>query len=128
VGVLGDAELVAFVGSLDLSASETFYRHVLDLELLESTSFANVFAAGGNTLRVTRVEELEPAPYTVLGWNVPDVAAAVESLGARGAVFKRYDGMEQDEAGIWTAPGGARVAWFEDPDGNTLSLSQLPRG
>jgi catechol 2,3-dioxygenase-like lactoylglutathione lyase family enzyme len=126
--VLEAAELVAFVPSRDLSISESFYRDVLGLELVESTSFANVFAAGGSTLRVTRVEELAPAPYTVLGWSVPDVAAAVDSLGARGVVFKRYDRMEQDTAGIWTAPGGARVAWFEDPDGNTLSLSQLPQG
>ena len=61
----------------------------------------------------------------MLGWSVPDIAAAVESLAARGIAFARYDGLEQDDAGIWTAPGGARVAWFHDPDGNTLSLSQL---
>jgi catechol 2,3-dioxygenase-like lactoylglutathione lyase family enzyme len=123
--VLRDAALVAFVGSRDLQVADGFYRGVLGLEAIEATSFANVYDAHGTTLRVTRVDEVVPAPYTVLGWNVPDIAAAVESLTARGLAFARYDELEQDDAGIWTAPGGARVAWFRDPDGNTLSLSQL---
>jgi catechol 2,3-dioxygenase-like lactoylglutathione lyase family enzyme len=124
--VLSGAELVAFLGSRDLRVAEGFYRDVLGLELVESTSFASVFDAYGTTLRVTRVEEPARAQYTVLGWSVPDVGAAVESLAGRGVAFERYDGLEQDEAGIWTAPGGARIAWFRDPDGNVLSLSQLP--
>ena len=123
--MLRDAALVAFVGSRDLQVADGFYRGVLGLEAIEATSFANVYDAHGTTLRVTRVDEVVPTPYTVLGWNVADIAAAVESLTARGVAFARYDGLEQDDAGIWTAPGGARVAWFRDPAGNTLSLSQL---
>jgi catechol 2,3-dioxygenase-like lactoylglutathione lyase family enzyme len=123
--VLGDAELVAFVGSRDLRVSDGFYGDVLGLERVESSAFANVYDAGGTTLRVTLVEDVARAPYTVLGWNVSDVAAAIESLAARGVVFTRYEDLEQDEAGVWTAPGGTRVAWLQDPDGNTLSLSQL---
>ena len=127
-GVLRDAEVVAFVGSRDLTVSGRFYANQLGLELVESTSFANVYGAAGTTLRVTRVNEVIPAGYTVLGWNVPDLDAAIGQLSARGVVFNRYDGLEQDEANIWTAPGGTRVAWFDDPDGNTLSLSQPPAG
>jgi catechol 2,3-dioxygenase-like lactoylglutathione lyase family enzyme len=123
--MLSDAALVAFVGCRDLQVSDGFYRHVLGLEAIEATSFANVYDAHGTTLRVTRVDDVVVAPYTVLGWSVRDIDAAVESLVARGVAFARYEGLEQDDAGIWTAPGGARVAWFHDPDGNTLSLSQL---
>ena len=78
-------------------------------------------------LRVTGVRELTPPPYTVLGWSVPDIAAAVRDLEARGVAFARYVSFEQDEQGTWTAPTGARVAWFTDPDDNTLQLTRLPR-
>ena len=118
-------ELVAFVAGTDLDASERFYGGALGLRLVESTAFARVFAAGGTLLRVTQVERAARAAYTVLGWSVPDLAAAIEALEARGVTFKRYDGLAQSEAGIWTAPSGARVAWFDDPDGNVLSLSQI---
>lgn len=73
---------------------------------------------------MTPVEFAAQAPYTVLGWAVPDIAEAVAALAQRGVAFTRYDGMAQDELGVWTAPGGAKVAWFRDPDGNTLSISQ----
>jgi predicted enzyme related to lactoylglutathione lyase len=73
-------------------------------------------------LRVTVVAALAPQPFTVLGWDVPDIAAAIRELSERGVVFERYDGMEQDAQGAWRAPGGARVAWFKDPDGNTLAI------
>jgi catechol 2,3-dioxygenase-like lactoylglutathione lyase family enzyme len=124
--MLRDAELVAFVASRDLDVSGQFYGDVLGFELIESTSFAKVFAAGGTTLRVTRVDEVAGAAYTVLGWKVGDLHAAIDGLRARGVEFKRYDGLEQDEHGAWTAPGGSRIAWFADPDGNTLSLQQAP--
>ena len=84
-----------------------------------------MYDAHGTTLRVTRVDEVVPRPVHRARLERADIAAAVESLAARGVAFARYDGLEQDDAGIWTAPGGARVAWFRDPDGNTLSLSQL---
>ncbi len=124
--MLGEATVVAFVGSQDLAASERFYRGVLGLRLIESSSFACVYDARGTMLRVTRVDVAARAPYTVLGWTVEDIAATVLRLHARGVSFKRYSGLEQDGAAIWRAPGGTRVAWFEDPDANTLSLTQLP--
>ena len=124
--MLTGAALVAFAATTDLARSHAFYGEVLGLRHVETTPFANVYDAGGTTLRVTLVERVAPARYTVLGWTVPDVAAAMEDLGTRGVAFERYDGVDQDPAGVWTAPGGARIAWFRDPDGNVLSLTQMP--
>jgi hypothetical protein len=76
-------------------------------------------------LRITAVPEVRRAGYTILGWNVTDIAAVVQGLASRGVVFLRYEGMDQDSDGVWTAPDGAKVAWFADPDGNTLSLTQF---
>ena len=123
--MLTGAALVAFAATTDLARSHAFYGEVLGLRHVETTPFANVYDAGGTTLRVTLVERVAPAQYTVLGWTVPDVAAAMEDLGTRGLAFERYDGVDQDPAGVWTAPGGARIAWFRDPDGNVLSLTQM---
>ena len=97
----------------------------LGLALVEQNPVACVFDAHGTMLRVTAVPDMKPAPYTVLGWAVADIAAAAQDLRDRGVVFQRFDGMEQDELGIWTAPGGDLVAWFRDPAGNTLSLTQF---
>lgn len=126
--MLGSADLVAFVASADLAASRAFYEDVLGLPLIESTPFANVHDAGGTTLRVTAVDTVAAAPYTVLGWTVLDIEAAVGALRAAGVAVARYAGTEQDRFGAWTAPSGARVAWFRDPDGNTLSVTQAPAG
>ena len=119
-------QLVAFIPSSHLGASHAFYSGVLGLERTEATSMANVYDANGTPLRVTLVTNHEPSPFTVLGWYVPDVRVAMAELTERGARFKAYPGYEQDEDGIWTAPNGRQVAWFEDPDGNIISLSQPP--
>jgi catechol 2,3-dioxygenase-like lactoylglutathione lyase family enzyme len=118
--------LVAFVGTVDLDRARGFYSGLLGLALVEQTSFACVFASGAATLRVTAVAEVVRAPYTVLGWNVPDIDRAVGELAERGIQPLRFDGLDQDELAIWSAPGGSRVAWFADPDGNTLSVGQPP--
>ena len=76
-------------------------------------------------LRVTLVGTAPAAGYTILGWNVPDIVATVRDLVSRGVTFERFDGMVQDDLGIWTTPDNSRVAWFEDPDGNTLSVTQF---
>jgi catechol 2,3-dioxygenase-like lactoylglutathione lyase family enzyme len=122
--MLGSQDLVAFVAVTDVARARAFYEGVLGLTLTEDTPFAVVFDANGTTLRVTPVEHLEPPGYTVLGWRVDDIAASIRELVARGVSFNRYDGMDQDELGVWTPPGGAQVAWFHDPDGNNLSLTQ----
>ena len=98
----------------------------LGLTFVEDTPFALVFDAHGIQLRVTRVEELTPSPHTVLGWDVGDVPAAVKQLGGKGVTFERYEGLGQDDDGIWSSPDGTKVAWFKDPDGNRLSVSQGP--
>jgi catechol 2,3-dioxygenase-like lactoylglutathione lyase family enzyme len=122
---LGSAQLVAFAGATDLATAREFYGRVLGLPLDHEDGFACVFRAGDTRLRVTRVEEVVPAPYTVLGWSVPDIERAIGELSARGLAFERYEGMTQDDLGAWSAPSGARVAWFRDPDGNTLSITEM---
>ena len=124
--MLGSADLVAFVATRDLEAAAAFYGPILRLPLVEADGFARVYDANGTQLRVTLVESLAQAPYTVLGWRVQDIAETTAELRVAGVEFKRYDGMDHDENGVWVAPGGTRVAWFADPDGNTLSLQQEP--
>ncbi len=118
-------EVIAFVGSTDLSQARVFYEQTLGLRVIEQNDFACVFDANGTMLRVTAVAEVARAGYTVLGWRVSDIAAMVLGLAAKGVVFLRYDGMDQDDSGVWTTPGGDKVAWFADPDGNVLSLTQF---
>ena len=122
--MLAGDDLIAFVATGDPAGARAFYGDTLGLELVEETPFAVVFRAGATMLRVTIVDAVVAAPYTVLGWAVEDIAARVRELGERGVAFERYAGMEQDELGIWRSPSGARIAWFKDPDGNTLSLTQ----
>jgi len=122
--VLHSSEVIAFVATTDSERARGFYQAALGLSLLRDEPFALVFDAHGTTLRVQKVRALDPAPYTVLGWKVPDVRATVSSLAARGIRFERYPDLMQDDVGVWTSPGGARVAWFKDPDGNVLSLTQ----
>ena len=125
--VLANAELAAFLPTRDLDRTRVFFTETLGLSIIENTSFACVFDAHGTTVRVALVEELRPAPYTVLGWIVSDLSAAVRGLAARGVFFERFPTMDQDELDIWTTPGGDRVAWFKDPEGNVLSLTQVAR-
>ena len=123
--MLQAAEVIAFAASADLRQARTFYEEILGLRLLEQNDFACVFDSNGTMLRVTAVAEPARPGYTVLGWRVADIAAAVRGLTGRGVVFLRYDGMDQDENGVWTTPGGDKIAWFADPDGNVLSLTQF---
>jgi predicted enzyme related to lactoylglutathione lyase len=123
--MLGSPDAIAFVGATDLSRARVFYEQVLGLTLTGCSDFACVFDANGTMLRVTAVPEVARGGYTVLGWRVADIAAAIRDLSARGVVFLRYDGMDQDDSGVWTTPGGDRVAWFPDPAGNILSLTQF---
>ena len=122
---LGSRRIVAFVGTADAARAKAFYAGTLGLHLVGEDTFALVFDVGGTRLRVSVVPDVRPAGYTVLGWTVPDIRSAVLELVQRGVVFQHFEGLEQDADGIWTAPGGARVAWFRDPDGNTLSITQF---
>jgi catechol 2,3-dioxygenase-like lactoylglutathione lyase family enzyme len=121
--VLGSSDLMAFVATTDAARARRFYEQTVGLPLVDETPFACVFNAHGTMLRVTLVERVVPAPHTVLGWSVADIRAAIRGLADRDVKLLRYDGMEQDELGVWRALSGALVAWFEDPDGNRLSLT-----
>lgn len=122
--MLGSAPLMAFVATDEPAASKAFYTQTLGLRLVADESFALVFDANGTPLRVQKVREHTPLPYTVLGWIVADIAAVVRRLGTEGVHFERYGWFQQDATGVWTAPDGTKVAWFRDPDGNVLSLTQ----
>jgi catechol 2,3-dioxygenase-like lactoylglutathione lyase family enzyme len=125
--VLNTAAPTAFIPTTDPGRARTFYEETLGLDFVSDEGFALVFDVSGTMLRVTRVEQLTPQPFTVLGWRVNDVSAAVSELAGRGVTFQRFGGMEQDAHGIWESPSGARAAWFKDPDGNLLSISQHPK-
>ena len=116
--------LKAFVSTTKPDISRAFYEKKLGLKLLSEDSFGIEFDANGAHLRLTFVEKLTPQPFTVLGWDTDDIVSAIRSLNKQGISFERYDFIDQDEDGIWKAPGGTRVAWFKDPDGNLLSLSE----
>jgi len=116
---------MAFVATRDPGRAKVFYRDTLGLKLISEDHFALVFDAAGTMLRVTTVREVAAAEYTVLGWQVPDIVRTAKDLQEAGVILERYAGLQQDEFGIWTAPGGARVAWFKDPDGNTLSITEF---
>ncbi len=125
--ILGASKLVAFVATTDPEKARAFYQGVLGLRLVEDVKpFALIFDAHGIMLRVTAVHKHNPAMFTVLGWDVASIEATVERLTAAGVEFQRYPGINDgDPKGIWQAPGGARVAWFKDPDGNVLSVTQF---
>jgi catechol 2,3-dioxygenase-like lactoylglutathione lyase family enzyme len=123
--MLESSALIAFAATTDLERARGFYQGTLGLRLVEQNPYACVFDAAGSMLRVTAVAEVARAGYTVLGWRVTDIEDRVRELAERGVETKRYDGMGQDANGIWRAPGGDRIAWFSDPDGNTLSLTEL---
>ena len=124
---LAKYNLIAFATIVDIEKAKSFYRDTLGLTLVrEEPPFALVFDANGIMIRLGMGKERPPASGTVLGWQVPEIESAVSELQGRGISFERFDGLTQDEAGIWTSPTGARVAWFRDPDGNILSLSEHP--
>jgi catechol 2,3-dioxygenase-like lactoylglutathione lyase family enzyme len=123
--MLGSEKVVAFVATREPRRAKEFYGDTLGLHLVSEDQFALVFDAGGTMLRVTRVSELVPAKHTILGWHVRDIVSTAKRLQEAQVALERYPGMQQDELGIWTSPSGARVAWFKDLDGNTLSITQF---
>ena len=123
--MLGDFPPIAFVHTTDTDRARDFYVGVLGLELVEESPFAVVVRSAGTMIRITPVPHHTPAGGTVLGWDVPDIAATMSALAAKGVPGLRFDGLTQDDLGIWQSPSNARVAWFADPDGNTLSLTQF---
>jgi len=117
---------ILFLATANAERSREFYERVLGLVFVADEPPALVFQVGHSMLRIQKVDHVQTAPYTALGWMVSDICRMVQQLRAAGVVFQRYEGMNQDEDGIWHAPSGADVAWFRDPDGHVLSLTQFP--
>lgn len=117
---------VLFLATVNAERSRDFYERVLGLLFVADEPPALVFRVGDRMLRIQKVERVRAAPYTALGWAVSDIRQTIHALRAKGVVFQRYEGMNQDCDGIWQAPSGALVVWFQDPDGHVLSLTQFP--
>jgi len=124
--MLGSAKIIGFVPTSDAEKARAFFEGVLGLRFASDDKFALLFFAGGNLIRVARAPKFQPQQFTILGWQVENIEKVAEGLVAKGVKFEKYGLPGQDERGIWSAPGGAKVAWFKDPDGNILSISQHP--
>lgn len=125
--MLGTMDIVAFVPTRNKEKARPFYEKTLGLPFVSDDQFALVFDAHGRMLRVvdvSSVPDFKPAPFTILGWAVGDIRKIARGLEEKGIKFERYPGMEQDKLGVWNSPSGAKVAWFKDPDGNVLSLTE----
>ena len=118
-------KMIGFVVTTDPDKAKKFYGDVLGFRLLSSDQYALAFDANGTMLRVVKAQQFTPSRGTVIGWEVEDIHAAVRELASRGVLFEQFNlpFMQQDELGVWSAPNGDRVAWFKDPEGNTLSVS-----
>ncbi len=123
--MLNKSKLIGFVATAKPDKAKAFYADTLGLTLVEDGPFALVFDANGTMLRVQKVKELSPPGYTMTGWDVSDIRTTVQQLVKKGVRFERYDFLTQDDLGIWASPAGAQVAWFKDPDGNILSLTEF---
>jgi catechol 2,3-dioxygenase-like lactoylglutathione lyase family enzyme len=123
--MLGSAKLVAFAPITDPQRARKFYEGVLGLRFVSQDPFALVMEANGTMLRLAVVQSFTPAPFTILGWEVSSIEKTVTALAKAGVKFEQFPGMQQDELGIWTAPSGAKVAWFKDPEENLLSVSEF---
>jgi catechol 2,3-dioxygenase-like lactoylglutathione lyase family enzyme len=124
--MIGKSQLTAFLATSNAARSKAFYVRTLGLRLVEDDQFALLFDSGGVPLRIQKVDAVRPHSFTALGWQVRSIQRVVAGLSKRGVILERYPFLEQDEQGVWLAPSGTRVAWFKDPDGNLLSISQSP--
>lgn len=121
---LSQSKIIGFIPSTDLEIATSFYTDKLGLKLIGSDDYALEYLANNGTLRIAKVSDLVKVNYTVLGWEVEEINSAVEELGENGLEFIFYEGMSQNENGICSFPNGGKVAWFKDPDGNILSITQ----
>ena len=124
--MLNESRIVCFLATKNPEIAKEFYQDILGLKLIEDTPHALVFDANGTTLRIQKVREHTPAKHTSVGWEVNNIRANIEALLKKDVCFERYEGLQQDELGIWRTLDGAQIAWFKDPDGNIRSLTQLP--
>jgi catechol 2,3-dioxygenase-like lactoylglutathione lyase family enzyme len=118
-------EPILFLATANAERARAFYEGLLRLTFVADEPPALVFRVGGSMLRIQKVDHVVTAPYTAMGWSVADIRQTVARLSGAGVVFQHYEGMDQDSDGVWHAPSGALVAWFRDPDGHVLSLTQF---
>ncbi len=122
--MLAGCKLIGFVPTKDSARSRKFYEGKLGFKFVSDDQFALVMQAGESMIRIAKGADFKPAQYTVMGWEVTDIEAMVKWLTGRGVTFEKYPFVQDQKLGIWTTPNGDKVAWFKDPDGNVLSLSQ----
>lgn len=123
--MISPAKIIAMVGTVREDASRDFYRDTLGLKLREENQFAYVFDVEGVELRVSKVPGMVPSAFAVLGLQVKDIEAEIDAIVAKGVTMERYGFLQQDARGVWVSPdGGAKIAWFKDPDFNVLSFVQ----
>ena len=122
--MLASGKLIGFVPTKDSQKAREFYEGKLGFKFVSDDQFALVMQAGESMIRIAKGAKFTPAHYTVMGWEVEDVEAMVKWLNKRGVKFEKYPFVQDQESGIWTTPNGDKIAWFKDPDGNVLSLSQ----
>ena len=122
--MLADMNMIGFLLTKDYEKARAFYEGTLGFEFVSLDQFALVVQAGKSMIRIVRVPTFTALPSTVLGWQVDDIEKIVDWLAKRGVVFDKYPFVQDKERGIWTAPGGSKVAWFKDPDGNVLGVSE----
>ena len=122
--MLKNSKMVGFVATSRPEISKQFYEEILGLTLIEDTPFSIVFESGNATIRIQKTRQVRSPPNTSLGWEVANIELIVRALSDSGVRLEKFEGMEQDDLGVWSVPGGSRVAWFKDPDGNLLSLTQ----
>ncbi|HVO58702.1 MAG TPA: VOC family protein [Dongiaceae bacterium] len=126
--MLKSQKMIGFLHTSDYAAARAFYEGKLGFRFVSQDQFALVLQTEGNMLRIVKLGNFTPLPSTVLGWEVADAVAMVDWLTSRGVATEKYPWIQDKERGVWEAPGGAKVAWFKDPDGNVLSVSQHPAG
>ena len=124
--MVGQSKVIGFLATKNPRLTRGFYEEKLGLTFVSEDNFAVVFDVNGTMVRIQKVEKVNPHPYTALGWMVSSIRTVATQLAKRGVEFQRYPGMKQDELGVWSSPGGAKVAWFKDPDGNILSITEFP--
>jgi len=117
-------DMIGFLLTKDYEKARAFYEGTLGFEFVSLDQFALVMQAGKSMIRIVKVPTFMAPPSTVLGWQVDNIEAIVDWLAKRGVVFDKYPFVQDKERGIWTAPGGSKIAWFKDPDGNVLSVSE----
>ena len=122
--MLSSSKLIGFVPTKDSQKARAFYEGKLGFQFVSDDQFALVMRVGETMIRIAKAQDFTPAPYTVMGWEVRDIETIVRWLTQRGVVFEKYPFVQDRELGIWTTPGGDKVAWFKDADGNVLSVSQ----